>query len=107
MQRRILIRNKRCAIFTANLLPESTHLWPTAIFQTPKDDWPEILLYILGDDVYVVPRSQMPQETTLDLESPRIYDYRNSWCVLEGVDPTSSRQMAEYRRRISESKPLH
>jgi hypothetical protein len=68
------------------------------------DDRPEILLYILGDDVYVVPRNQMPHETTLDLESSRIYDYKNSWCVLDGVDPTSSSQMAEYRRRIAESK---
>ena len=90
MQRRILIQNKRCAIFTAKLLPESSHPWPTAIFKTPSDEWPEILLYILGDDVYVVPRSQMPHETTLDLESGRIYDYRNSWCVLDGVDPTTS-----------------
>lgn len=101
MQRRILIQNKRCAIFTANLLPESSHPWPTAIFQKPNDEWPEIFLYILGDDVYVVPRNQMPHETTLDLESSRIYDYKNGWCVLEGVDPTSSTQMAEYRRRIS------
>jgi hypothetical protein len=89
-QRRILIQNKRCAIFTARLLPESAHPWPTAIFKTPSEGWPEILLYILGDDVYVVPRSQMPYETTLDLQSSRIYDYRNSWCVLHGVDPTTS-----------------
>jgi hypothetical protein len=105
MQRRILIRNKRCAIFTASLLQESTHMWPTAIFKAAKDRWSEILLYILGDDVYVVPRSQITHDTTIDLESDRIYDYRNSWCVLEGVDPTSSSQMAEYRRRIAESKP--
>jgi hypothetical protein len=91
MQRRILIQNKRCAIFTAKLLPESSHLWPTAIFKTPKDDWAEVLLYILGDDVFVVPTSQMPYDTTLDLESSRIYDFRNSWCVLDGVDPTSSK----------------
>jgi hypothetical protein len=90
MQRRILIRNKRCAIYTARLLPESSHPWPTAIFNTPKDDWPEILLYILGDDIYILPRSEMPHDTTLDLESTRIYDYKNSWCVLDGVDPTSS-----------------
>jgi hypothetical protein len=98
MQRRILIQNKRCAIFTAKLLPESSHLWPTAIFKTPKDDWAEVLLYILGDDVFVVPRSQMPYDTTLDLESSRIYDYRNSWCVLDGVDPTSSKTMVEKDR---------
>jgi hypothetical protein len=98
MQRRILIQNKRCAIFTAKLLPESSHLWPTAIFKTPSDDWPEILLYILGDDVFVVPRSQMPYDTTLDLESSRIYDYRNSWCVLDRVDPTSSKAMTEKAR---------
>lgn len=104
LQRRILIQNKRCAIFTANLLPESTHMWPTAIFQTPKDDWCEILLYILSEDVYVVPRSRMPHETTLDLESSRIYDYKNSWCVLEGVDATSSKEVAEYRRRITQDK---
>jgi hypothetical protein len=95
MQRRVLVQNKRCAIFTAKLLPESGHLWPTAMFKTPKDDWAEVLLYILGDDVYVVPRSQMPYDTTLDLESSRIYDYRNSWYVLDGVDPTSSKAMAE------------
>lgn len=104
MQRRILIQNRRCAIFTAKLLPENSHPWPTAIFKTPTDDWPEILLYILGDDIYVVPRTQMVHETTLDLESSRIYDFKNSWCVLEGVDPTSSSQMVDYRRRIAESK---
>ena len=98
LQRHILIQNKRCAIYTAKLLPENSHPWPTAIFKTPSDDWAEIFLYILGDDVYVVPRSQMPYETTLDLESSRIYDYRNSWCVLDGVDPTSSKTMAEKDR---------
>lgn len=66
--------------------------WPTAIFQTPKgDDWTEILLYILGQDVCVVPRSRMPLETTLDLESPWIYDHRNAWCVFKGIDPTTGR----------------
>jgi hypothetical protein len=103
-QRRILIQGKRCAIFTACLLPEKSHPWDTAIFKVPKDDWAEVLLYILGNDVYVMPRSQMPHETTLDLQSGRVYDYKNSWCVLEGVDPTSSKQMAEYRRRIAEQK---
>lgn len=90
MQRRILIPNRRCAVFTAKLLPENTHMWPTAIFKTPSDDWPEILLYILGEDIYVVPRTQMPYDTTLDLQSSRIYDYKNSWCVLDGVDPNTS-----------------
>ena len=28
-----------------------------------------------------------------------IYDYKNSWCVLDGVDPTSSKEIAEYRKR--------
>jgi len=90
LQRRILIQNKPCAIYTAKLLPEDGHPWPTAIFKTPKDDWAEILLYILGDDVYVVPRSKMPYDTTIDLESSRIYDYKNSWCVFNGVDPTEA-----------------
>jgi hypothetical protein len=91
MQRRILIHGKRCAIFTATLLPESTHPWDTALFHAPKDDWAEIMLHIFGEDVYVVPRSQMPHKTTLDLQSSRIYDYKNSWCVLKGVDPTSAK----------------
>jgi hypothetical protein len=97
LQRRILIQNKRCAIYTAKLLPENGHPWPTAIFKTPSDDWAEILLYILGDDVYVVPRSRMLYDTTLDLESSRIYDYKNSWCVFNGVDPTSSISLANAR----------
>jgi len=42
----------------------------------------------------------MPHDTTLDLQSGRIYDYKNSWCVLEGVNPTSFREMAEYRKRM-------
>jgi hypothetical protein len=54
-QRRILIKGKKCAIFTASMLPESSHPWDTASFAAPKDDWAEILLYILGDDVYVLP----------------------------------------------------
>jgi hypothetical protein len=99
MQRRIIIQNKRCAIYTAKLLPESSHPWPTAIFKTPSDDWAEILLYILGEDVFVVPRSQIPYNTTFDLESSRIYDYRNSWCVLDGVDPTSSTMAEKDRHR--------
>jgi hypothetical protein len=99
MQRRILIQNKRCAIYTAKLLPESSHLWPTAMFKTPKDDWAEVLLYILGDDVFVVPRSKMPYDTTLDLQSSRIYDYRNSWCVLDGVDSTSPKSMAQWLKK--------
>jgi hypothetical protein len=44
MQRRILIQDKRCAIFTAKLLPGSSHPWPTAIFKTSSDDWAEVLL---------------------------------------------------------------
>jgi len=92
-QRRILINGKRCTIFTANMLPESSHPWDTAFFPAPKDDWAEILLYILGEDVYVLPRQLMPHDTTLDLQSGRIYDHKNSWCVLEGIDPTSSREM--------------
>jgi hypothetical protein len=99
-QRRILINGKRCTIFTANMLPESSHPWDTAFFPAPKDEWAEILLYILGDDVYVLPRNHMPHDTTLDLQSGRIYDYKNSWCVLEGVNPTSFREMAEYRKRM-------
>jgi hypothetical protein len=99
MQRRILVQNKRCAIFTAKILPEGGHLWPTAMFKTPKDDWAEVLLYILGDDVFVVPRSKMPYDTTLDLQSSRIYDYRNSWCVLDGVDPTSPKSMAQWLKK--------
>lgn len=96
-QRRIIISGRRCAIFTANMLPENSHPWDTAFFSAPKDDWAEILLYILGDDVYVLPRNQIHHDTTLDLQSSRIYDYKNSWCVLAGVDPTSSKQTAKYR----------
>ncbi len=84
-QRRILINGKRCTIFTANMLPESSHPWDTAFFPAPKDNWSEILLYILGDDVYVLPSNHMPHDTTLDLQNSRIYDYKNSWSVLEGV----------------------
>jgi hypothetical protein len=63
-------------------------------------DWAEVLLYIVAEDIYVVPREQMPHETSLSLDSTRIYDYRNSWCVLDGVDPTSWHQMREYRKRL-------
>jgi len=98
-QRRILIKGKKCAIFTASMLPESSHPWDTAFYPSPKNDWAEILLYILGDDIYVLPRNQIPHDTTLELQNSRIYDYKNSWCVLEGVDPTSSRELAEYRKR--------
>lgn len=46
----------------------------------------------------------MRHDTTLDLESSRIYDYNNAWCVLEGIDPTSSEQMAEYRGRMEKQR---
>jgi hypothetical protein len=98
-RRRIVIRDKRCAIFTANMLSQDSRLWNAALFTAPKDDWAEFLLYILGDDVYVLPRHQIPNDTTLSLDSSRIYDYKNSWCVLEGVDPTSWKEMKEYRER--------
>lgn len=81
-QRRIVIEGKRCSIFTASLLPEDTHPWPTAVFKTSHDPWPEIFLYILNNDIYVVPRGQMPYETTLDLES-RIHDYKNNWRIFQ------------------------
>ena len=84
-QRRILIKGKRCAIFTASLIPDRDQAWDGAVFKTPKDNWAEVLLYIVDDDIYVVPRDRMPQETSLSLDSSRIYDYRNSWCVLGGV----------------------
>jgi hypothetical protein len=97
-QRRILIKGKRCAIYTASLLPDRCQAWDGAVFKTPKEDWAEVLLYIQDEDIYVVPKEQMPHETSLSLDSLRIYDYRNSWCVLDGVDPTSWRQMREYRK---------
>jgi hypothetical protein len=102
MQRRILIKGKRCAIYTASLLPDRNQAWDGTVFRTPKEDWAEVLLYIVDEDVYVVPREQMPHETSLSLDSTRIFDYRNSWCVLDGVDPTSWQQMREYRRRRNE-----
>lgn len=80
-QRRILIRGKRCAIYAASLLPDCNQAWDGAVFKTPKEDWAEVLLYIVDDDVYVVPREEMPHETSLSLDSTRIYDYKNSWCV--------------------------
>lgn len=82
-QRRILVDGRRCAVFTAKLLPEESHPWPTGLFKTSHDPWVEFFLYILNDDIYVVPRSHMPYETTLDLES-RIFDYKNNWGVLKG-----------------------
>jgi len=104
MQRRILIKARRCAIYTASLLTDRNQAWDGAVFQAPTDDWPEILLYILDDDnggdIYVVPREHFTSETSLSLDSSRIYDFKNAWCVLDGVDPTSWKQMAEYRRRM-------
>jgi hypothetical protein len=103
-QRRILIKGKRCAIFKANRLPESTHLWDVALFRAPKAAWAEILLYIYGDDIYVVPRAAMPCKTTLSLDSSRIYDYRNAWCVLDEVDPTDWKQVVRYRKLLEKGK---
>jgi hypothetical protein len=37
----------------------------------------------------------MPYDTSLDLQSSRIYDYRNSWAVLDGGD------------HFSQGKPLN
>lgn len=82
-QRRILINGKRCAVFTASLLPNHDQNWDGAVFKVPKDSWAEILLYILNEDIYVVPRDQMPHETSLSLDSTRIYDYRNAWCAVD------------------------
>ena len=45
----------------------------------------------------------MPHEISLSLDSNRIFDYRNSWCVLDGVDPTSWLQMREYRKGLEGS----
>lgn len=95
-QRRILVKGKRCAIYTATLLPDCA--FDGAVFKVPKDDWADVLLYIVNEDIYVVPREQMRHYTSLSLDSSLIYDYRNAWCVLDGVDPTSSFQMKEYRR---------
>jgi hypothetical protein len=100
-QRRILIKGKRCAIYTASLLADRDQAWDGAVFKVPKDDWAEVLLYILDQDIYVVPREQMQRDTSLSLDSRLIYDYRNAWCVLDGFDPTSSKQMAEYRLTIA------
>ena len=100
-----MINGKRCVIFTANLLPKSSHPWPTALFKAPKGDWADFLLYILNDDVYVFPKGKFTQNSAMALSAGYIYDYKNSWCVLEGVDPTSSKQMDEYRKRLEkESK---
>jgi hypothetical protein len=67
-QRRILIKEKRCAIYTATLLPDRDQVWDGAVFKVPKDDWAEVLLYIIDEDIYVVPREQMPHYTSLSLD---------------------------------------
>jgi hypothetical protein len=89
-QRRILIKGRRCAIFTATVLQNNYKGYEASFFPAPHDDWAEILLYILGEDVYVLPSNKMPYDTTLSLNSTQVHDYKNSWCVLDGVDPTSS-----------------
>jgi hypothetical protein len=63
----------------------------------------EFLLHILDDDVYVFPASHFltHDTTTLSLNSSRVFDYKNAWCVLEGVDPTSWKEMREYRKRLA------
>jgi hypothetical protein len=73
-----LIKEKRCAIYTATLLPDRDQVWDGAVFKVPKDDWAEVLLYIIDEDIYVVPREQMPHYTSLSLDSRQIYDYRNA-----------------------------
>ena len=100
-QRRILIKGRKCAIFTVSLFSSNAnHVWDGAVFKTTRDTWPEIFLYILDDDIYVVPRTQFPHDSSLSLDSSRIYDFRNAWCVLDGVDPTSWKEVAEYKGRI-------
>ena len=98
-QRRIVVNGKRCAIFSANNIARETSC-EIVLFGVPKGDWAEFLLYIHEDDVYVVPREWMPHETSLSLNSSRIFDYRNAWCVLEGVEPTSWKEIREYRKRF-------
>jgi hypothetical protein len=86
-QRRILVKDKRCAIYMATLLPNHDQAWDGGVFRVPKDDWAEVLLYIVDEDIYVVPREEMLRETSLSFDSNRIRPFRNSWCVLDGVDP--------------------
>ena len=101
-QRRIIINGKRCAIYTANMLPEDKTC-DNAFFSAPKDDWAEFLLHILGDDIYVFPSNHFHHDTTFSLDSGRVFDYRNAWCVLEGVDPTSWYEMCEYGKGFAKS----
>ena len=95
-QRRIVMKGRRCAIFMASLfLPKPDHSQEAALFRTTTDAWPEIFLYILGKDIYVVPRTQVPHEMSSSLRSLPFRDFKNAWCVLDGVDPTSSKQQDE------------
>jgi hypothetical protein len=103
-QRRILIAGRRCAIFTVTLFASNSDgVLNAGIFKTTRDEWPEIFLYIFDDDIYVVPRERIPHTSALSLfgSRSRIYEYRNAWCVLSGVDPASSEQIAEYERRMN------
>ena len=86
-QRRILIKGRKCAIFTASPIPDRNQAWEGAMFKVPKDGWAEILLYIHDEDIYVLPREWMTHETSLSLDSWRVWKYRNSWCLLDGVEP--------------------
>jgi hypothetical protein len=88
-------------LFTVALFSSSEdHAWDAAVFKTTRDVWPEIFLYILDhEDIYVVPTAQVPHTSGLSLDSSRIYDFKNAWCVLDGVDPTSYKAMQEYKRR--------
>jgi hypothetical protein len=55
MQRRIMINGKKCAIFKAIMLRDTDYSYDVAYFSAPKDNWGDFLLYILYEDVYVLP----------------------------------------------------
>jgi hypothetical protein len=102
-QRRILINGKRCAVYGAYPISNADSTCDAAYFSAPKDDWPEFCLYILNEDVYVIPVNRLIHNTTFSLDSSQVFDYRNAWCLLDGVAPTSWKEIREYRKRFDKS----
>jgi len=84
LQRRIIIEQKRCAIYSAS---EVTGTKATkcrvVVVKAPRDDWADFQLYLTKLGVtYVVPRGHIRKTTTLSLNSPDLMPYENAWDLL-------------------------
>ena len=89
IKRRVLIANRRCALFTATRISkdESKSEYNYVVLKASAGEWAEFNLYVAGTDastidVLIIPRGHLLATTSCALDNPELARYVNRWELL-------------------------